>query len=855
MKINNFFRNIKIYALTVLILLCFVFINSLLYSADGDIINIRTIEFGKEKKGMFIFPKQSEKFYKVTMNYHLKCPCAEWDYLAYVFVEQPYNSNFLLDGAVYDSIKVMFDTSWTYKSSVINNQVVVDSTANPSKKLLLFKDKNNPGKLSDSMFVWSTYYRYQFDENGNPIDSNLVEADTTIYLSKIKTVLKNQYSSIDEFEIFRYITPYGNGLSLGDDGYTWKIDVTDFVTLLHDTVYINAPNTQEDLELTFDFIKGTPPRDIVNFRKMWYLHQDYHTDFENYTPEIEIKFAEQEKMARLKVTQTGHGFTDNNPCAEFCSKEAYIKVDNDTMYTQSIWRDDCGMNTVYPQGGTWNLSRSNWCPGDEVRFYDWELTPKISSNSTHILNYDMEYYDDPVSGFKPNYRIASFLITYSEPNYNNDVELLEILAPNSLKNYNRMNPVCGNPIIKIKNNGANTLNKLKIKYGIKGATQAEYNWTGELKFLETLDITLPTFEWGTVNQTNNVFTVELINPNDISDENKFNNSASSYFSWIDEHLNDIIIEIKTNKYASEQYNYTLRNVNGDVVASRNNMEDYTVYLDTVHLADGCYEFKFRNELFYGINCWFIRDNWGWGGGYVRLKRDAQVIKSFNGDFGEEIFYQFIAGPLPQITTSTDTLDFGDVNLDQKIQKAIKITPANRRGLFISEMSIGLGAKVGLNIIATNPSIGDDGINLAETDTMTVDIELTPVKAGSIKRFLNIQSNDKFNPTKQIMITANIIDPNSVDDNQFNNCSIDMDIMNNPCQNSTKLNIIAINNDSKIKLSLYNSLGILIKDIYNDYPYNTEMKIDLDVSELSSGMYYVILNDSKNTITKKLIIYK
>ncbi|MFA6571552.1 MAG: peptide-N-glycosidase F-related protein, partial [Bacteroidota bacterium] len=251
--------------------------SNLLVSAPGDTIKIRTVEFGQAKKGKYLFPDSTKRFEKIIMNYKIKCPCGEWDYLAFVFA------------------------------------------------------------------------------NGT--------------------------------EIFRYITPYGNGLNLGN-GFNFPIDVSDFRTLLHDSVDLDASsNGQENLEISFDFIEGTPPRDVIRFQNIFNIFKQYNKDFEQWLPPTDITFSTSEKSARLKVIQTGHAFTGNDNCNEFCKKEAFVKIDGTTRYRRFIWRDDCGKNPIYPQGGTWVYNRSNWCPGAEVRYHDYELTPYISSGGTSSLDY------------------------------------------------------------------------------------------------------------------------------------------------------------------------------------------------------------------------------------------------------------------------------------------------------------------------------------------------------------------------------------------------------------------------------------------------------------------------------------
>ena len=57
------------------------------------------------------------------------------------------------------------------------------------------------------------------------------------------------FEVVDRYELGRYITPYGINLSLGDDGWTWIYDVTDYLPLLRDSVELECGNWQELLDL------------------------------------------------------------------------------------------------------------------------------------------------------------------------------------------------------------------------------------------------------------------------------------------------------------------------------------------------------------------------------------------------------------------------------------------------------------------------------------------------------------------------------------------------------------------------------------------------------------------------------
>ena len=87
------------------------------------------------------------------------------------------------------------------------------------------------------------------------------------------------------------------------------------------------------------------------------------------------------------------------------------------------------------------------------------------------------------------------LFSYGEPNYETEVELLEIITPSSKQIYRRLNPDLSRIKIIIKNNGKFEIKSLKIEYGLVDGVKSLYNWVGELKFLEEKIIDLPKPDW------------------------------------------------------------------------------------------------------------------------------------------------------------------------------------------------------------------------------------------------------------------------------------------------------------------------------------------------------------------------
>jgi hypothetical protein len=517
--------------------------------------------------------------------------------------------------------------------STIDSSLVIDSTENAAVSVIIYGDTLNPTVATDTLLAWNTYYNnYQYDANGNATDSSLVGADTTLFL--LNTVYYDPpYAVLDRYELARYITPYGNGLSLGT-GWLWKFDVTDYEPLLHDTVHLNAGNWQELLDLSFDIIKGTPPRDVHDVKNIWQGHIGWDVNTETTLNARNIFIPPNAANSRVKVRLTGHG-ADNNNCAEFCQNTCRLFVDSIQRYSRIIWRDNCSLNPLYPQGGTWIYPRANWCPGAEVETYDMELTPYVTPGDSSLLNLNLNLYSGSGGAY---YVTESQLITYGAPNFTLDAAMYLVQSPSNLQVFQRRNPICNNPVITIQNTGSTTLTSLTITYGLVGGTPSVYQWAGSLDFTKTEEVQLESIAWDSPNMT---FYATVSAPNGGADEYALNNTAYSTFTLPLQYENQLIFELKTNNEPFQNY-YDIFDDQGTLIFHKDNLNANTYYYDTISFVQGCYYFRLYDSGEDGLNWWA---NPGGGAGYMRIKKASTgaVINYFNPDFGQEIYEQFTVG--------------------------------------------------------------------------------------------------------------------------------------------------------------------------------------------------------------------
>jgi hypothetical protein len=526
-----------------------------------------------------------------------------------------------------------------YNSSV-DSTLFVDSTANDPVEIVHYRNTNQPTIPTDSAIVYPPYNNnYRYFANGNNLDSSFVTPDSTIYL--IKTPWWDPpYLVTNRYELGRYITPYGNGLSLGN-GFTWIYDVSDYRTLLHDTVHLAAGNNQELLDLSFDMIKGIPPRDPISVQNIYkgggYSYGNPGDPIENHFPPVNVYIDSVAKNTRIKNRSTGHGEDVPNDCSEFCPKYQYFYIDTVKRFTQLIWKTDCSLNPLYPQGGTWVYSRANWCPGGDVPTFDYEITPYVTPGDSALINLDFQPYVRGTSS-NPYYQVEAQLIKYGPANFSLDAAIYDIKSPTDLQIYQRHNPICNDPLITIQNTGTTTLTSLTIAYGQVGGTPSVYNWTGNLAYMQKQDVQLNSVLW---NGTANKFQVTVSNPNGGTDQYAGNNTMTSSFTIPVTLEKNMVFELGTNNEAYQNA-YTLRDDQGNIIISRSGLTNNTVYRDTVTLADGCYTFRLTDTGDDGLSFWA---NPNGGSGYMQIKRtsDGTVLQNFGAYFVAEIYLQFTAG--------------------------------------------------------------------------------------------------------------------------------------------------------------------------------------------------------------------
>ncbi|MEQ9261811.1 MAG: peptide-N-glycosidase F-related protein [Owenweeksia sp.] len=484
------------------------------------------------------------------------------------------------------------------------------------------------------------------------MDSTVASIDTISTNPLVTDTTWNVFEVEEPFELARVITPYGGSLPNNWE-HDFIFDITDYSSLLHDSVKVQAfySGWSSGFSATteFIFVEGTPARPALSVENVYNGYKDYinSASFESQflnTKTVSVLPAAQGAMVR--VIPTGHGFVNALNCAEFCEKDYYLKVNNQQIATQAMWRNDCGLNPIWPQAGTWLYDRANWCPGDKAFHYDHDLTSFVSSNNSLSINIDVEpyVYSVPAGETPAGYYFTTQYFQFGAFSFAHDVELADILAPSKTDEYARMNPVCGKVILKIKNNGSQNLTSCDIRYGIEGGNTLNYTWSGNLAPMESeiVSIEIPDpVDWETYTGSLH-FLASVDNPNGQADEYALNNSKKAAFTAPPVYPAQLKFLLRTNTASHETF-WSLKSADGTVLKSVSplSLSPSTNYIDTFNLSPGCYELLIGDTDKDGLA--FFGNNDGSGSASLRNNGGSFFNQTFTGNFGTEIRHYFTVG--------------------------------------------------------------------------------------------------------------------------------------------------------------------------------------------------------------------
>ena len=219
-------------------------------------------------------------------------------------------------------------------------------------------------------------------------------------------------------ELDRFITPYRVGMA-------WESDLTDLRPLLTGTqtmrVFIDTWVTEGHsngdgwlFTAEIDFVGGPPPSPAPVANVPVWGHLSWSAGLDDSPVEDQVVpqtvALPAHSQATFRSFISGHGWDNQQNCAEFCAKEHFYTV-NDTEFGREVWRDDCSeTETDGTQQGTWQYSRAGWCPGAQV--FPWDTDITAQSGDEAAVSYRLEDFTWNGDGDQPYYYMSGMILLY-----------------------------------------------------------------------------------------------------------------------------------------------------------------------------------------------------------------------------------------------------------------------------------------------------------------------------------------------------------------------------------------------------------------------------------------------------------
>ncbi|NNE26399.1 MAG: T9SS type A sorting domain-containing protein [Saprospiraceae bacterium] len=516
----------------------------------------------------------------------------------------------------------------------VEDNVVVDSIQNLSQKVDFYSVEGTDLVLDSTAYYYSAGDYPILDEMGDQVGTVNFAAEGTIDISELSYYSKSPMA----YELMSFVTPYGIGIDFGLDGHTWTFDVTEFGPILkgNKRLYLSRGGQwQEEMDIRFEFIEGTPDRNVIDIKQVWPVNQ---TAFGSITNDWRLEprtFTYDPSIAQyeIKTVVTGHGQE-----GEFIPRNHTINI-GAFAETWQAWTE-CASNPIYPQGGTWVYDRAGWCPGapSDVQIID------ATQYFQFLGDVELDYGVDFASG-DSRYIVNVQLIEYGAPNKANDASISDVIYPSSRIEHARFNPTCQPPLVILENKGSEVLTSATIEYGILGKSSYSYNWTGNLNFLSKEEVELDyLFDLLSIEEGDQFFAT-IKNINGGSDAYSNNDMAVTDLSPVKHYSQDIVIEFRTNNRPTET-SYTLRDNAGNIIHGRSNaaVSAFTLYRDTIRNLNGCFQLLVEDSDDDGLSWWANSD----GSGYVRIRSVGDNYDEIATDFGKFVEYNFSAGMISDV---------------------------------------------------------------------------------------------------------------------------------------------------------------------------------------------------------------
>ncbi len=462
--------------------------------------------------------------------------------------------------------------------------------------------------------------------------------------SPVRVELEREINGKTErIEIARFFLPWISKEAKQEPVFIFDISAYSPIFQQEANVYIESLNVKETLELKvhFKWKLGQSPTKVNQIINLWrsditgFSYADKEKAINKQIENRTITVSEDIKYGLLKIYLSGRGAESQMPSEVDCSKFYFLNINGQTLAKRPVWRDDCGLNSLFPQEGAWTYSRANWCPGQTLQVYNHFIP--LGTDTT--LNIDLQLQEAAKENPDlQNYLLSANLILFEKAQHKNDASIVEILAPNKSVAHNRYNPICGSPVIRVRNTGVDTLRTILIDYGLNEKTDNRYRWRGELAFMEEEIVYLPPLNWYFYDQKNKPteFCVSIEEVNAKQDEYEGNNRLSTSLNLAPVYPNKISIQFYAPQAAADNILELVDDMGIPLFEAADFVND-SVYVFNLDLLPGCYEFIVYDRAGDGI--YFPKEK---NGILKILNTDRkEELKDFEPNFGAEIRQQFM----------------------------------------------------------------------------------------------------------------------------------------------------------------------------------------------------------------------
>jgi hypothetical protein len=491
-------------------------------------------------------------------------------------------------------------------------------------------------------------------------------------------------------------------------------------------------------------------------------------------------------------------------------------------YTATITMENVGGNTstnlVLQTTITESKLPIDWGLGEYVNSVNRLMVPDQSGTALDFSGNDVQtvVLDFTMAGFwdADNCEVIAFIqdnqtkeinqgtkIFIATPEFSLDAQAKSVKHPTGL--------YCGStvePVVIIKNMGAENLTSLDIEYSINGGDTQTYNWTGDLGFNLGAEVALE--EMGFNSQAVNTFDFTVSNPNGQPDMNPDNNSVSQEFEAAYQVTTSTVnFELMTDQYPAET-SWQITNSGGEVVYSGDSYSGAnTLYTEELEFNDmDCYTFTIFDSYGDGICC-------AYGEGYYKLMDGNNVLFAEGGEFGSEE-----SKPFERAGEAVLTADFmADAT---SIEEGDMVT--------FSDLSMGT---------ITSWSWEFEGGDPASSDEQNP--EVTYVLEGVYDVTLTVSdgTNSSTMTKEDYIAVDHVTGVSSIDKEGIN-------LFPNPT--TGKLFIEGVEGAN---IKVYNIAGKVVAS-YSDFSDKS-----IDLSGLENGVYFIDIVTDNNIITQKVSLIK